>query len=430
MRVNLNLKVPSVKLIKVACLFLLLLTLAGCNLVNLIKMRYANDDLEPVWTGQNTSTSLTAFYHEEDKPFVEVTLNGIEGFKFMVDTGASMSYVIDTEKVKALGLIQGYSLSVSGWGDEESSTLFQTQVDSLALSDVSFAKVNLAFLHASKTNYFLRQEEATFDGVLGHDILHHFSWRFDKENNQIAISSKPFVPHGAENAIPFEVFFSKISVPTEVNFGPDAKGNAQVFSQDVLVDTGSRHYAKMSAAYVNNHIEHDLRSITAADFGLSGKTEHQRISLPELTLGSQSFTQVKTNLIGPDDDEDDNWVIGSGLLNQFTTVIDYHSGVMYLYQQTPKAYQSDYNLLGLELRKLTSGEFVVRYVLPDMAAAQADFQEGDLIESVNGVPAHNIQLVDWLAMSAQPGEYQICRKRQATRCLTLESEHIKDYSVL
>ena len=403
----------------------LLLLLSGCNLANIIKMRYANDDLTPVWPNQTNETVMPAFYNEADKPYIEVSINGIPGFRFMIDTGASMSYLIDTEKAKALNLKKGYSLSMGGWGDQEDSTLYQTRVDSLTIANVAFTDVNMAFLQASNTHYFARPDEATFDGILGHDILRHFRWTFDKETNKISISSEAYKANGDEVAIPFEVTLSKLAIPVEVDFG-----NGQTVSQDFLIDTGSRHYAKVSAAYVNNNVKLIGPAVTGADFGLSGKTEHFRTTIPGLKVSGQSFSNVKVNMIGPDDDEEDNWILGSALLNQQVTVIDYHTNTMYLLAKQDGQFHSKYNLAGLELRKLQDGRFVIRYVMPDMTTANADFAEGDVIYKINGRAASEISLVEWLDMSAKPGNFEICRTRKSDKCISVNAKHVKGYSAL
>ena len=54
---------------------------------------------------------------------------------------------------------------------------------------------------------------------------------------------------------------------------------------------------KLKQEYLDNRdIDVDSRKVTAADFGLSGKAEHSRVSLPKLVLGDLTFEDVKTNL--------------------------------------------------------------------------------------------------------------------------------------
>ena len=285
-------------------LLLFVITLSGCNIANIIKMRNANDDVVPRWPEKVVDIDLPTKYIG-NKPFIYASVNGEEDFLFMIDTGASMSYVFDTSKVVALNLKKDYSIEMGGWGDEENSKLFKTEISSLSLGGVEFGSLSMAFLPASKTKYFMLPEEMTYDGVIGHDILRHFSWTFDRPKNQVTISKQVYVAKNNEKPIAFETSFSKILVDGEIDFGL-----GQISEQEFIIDTGSRHYLKVSASYVDNNIKLQNSPITAADFGLSGKTVHQRTSIPSLKIGSREFKWVKTNLIGPDDDEDEKLGFG------------------------------------------------------------------------------------------------------------------------
>ncbi len=396
--------------------------LSACDLVNTIRMKNANDHLVASWPKNKSEVKLEAFFIGE-KPYVVANINGVEKLLLMVDTGASMSYLFDTPKVISLGLERGYTLSASGWGDGEDSTVFQTRVDQPTLAGVSFKQVNFAFMPVSNSQYFLREDEAVFDGVLGHDVLHHFSWIFDKASNQVSISSLPYIRNNETYTYEFDTFLSKISVAGELNFG-----DGQVFAQELIIDTGSRHYLKVAEAFVeNNEIDLLGRSITAADFGLSGRTIHQRITLPELRLGELVVADVKTNLIGGDF-EDDYGVIGNAFLNKYISVVDYHSDRLHLIVYPNSRFITDYNLLGLELRKIRSQEFVVRYVFPQMASANFDIQEGDIIVSIDGVASKDITQGQWLKLSATVGQYELCRMREKIECMNVTSRNIVGYS--
>ena len=402
----------------------LILTLIGCNLANMVKMRYANDDLVPLWPENHHQQTLPTYYGGE-KPHIDVTINGVDGFRLLLDTGASITYLADTPKVRALNLSKGYDLTAKGWGDGQDTPIYQSEVNQLSLEGVTFDKVNVAILEASKSPYYLREDEAVFDGVLGHDILRHFSWSFDKKNQKITISNQAYKAQADDVAIPFEVAFSKLVIEGKFDLGV-----GEPVTEDLLIDTGSRHYLKLSQNYLENRdIVVPGKYVTAADFGLSGRALHQRVTLPSFTMGEQSFQRVKTNLIVTED-EDDLWVVGSALLNQFVSVIDYHSEVMYLRPYEQHTFETRYNLLGLELRKIRGGEFVVRYVMPDMAMEKQDIKEGDLITRINGIAANKMTQDQWLTLSSQPGDYEVCRMREQETCLNVVSKHIEGYSTV
>jgi len=401
-----------------------MLSLTGCGFANMIRIRNANDNIVPIWKNNQTQADLVTHYIGV-KPYVEVSINGIDGFKFLLDTGATFSILNDSNKVNMLNLEKGYSLPIHGWGDEEASTAYQSKAIKVSLNGVDFNDVTFAFIPLAGSKYFLDQEELIYDGVLGHDFLHHFSWTFDKQQNKISISTTPYEETGKETSLSFDTFLSKISIESEIDFG-----QGQIVKQELTIDTGSRHYVKVDAAYIyNEKVDLPSPQITAADFGLSGQTIHPRVTIPKVRLSDLEFTNVKINVIGNiDDDGDEWWIVGSALLSQFKTVIDYHSSKIHIIPYEDSTYKSAYNLLGLELRKLQNGHFIVRYVFPQMASQAFDIIKGDIISKIDDQPAKDISLEKWLSISDNATSHLICRIREQEECFTIVSKEIAGYS--
>ena len=407
---------------RLICLIISIMLLSGCTFVNQLRLRNANDHLEPVWQKDKTESFLETNYDGE-KPYVYATINGVEGFKFLVDTGASITILQDTEKVKTLNLERGYDLAIAGWGDEQDSPAFQSELVSLELDNAKFEKVNVAFMPVTKTKYYLRPDEAVFDGVLGHDVIKHFNWTFDKKNNQIIINSASLPVPESAFTLPIDIFFSKLYIDSTIDLGKQ-----QQLEHELIIDTGSRHYLKINSLYLKkNQYQLPEPSITAADFGVSGRALHQRITVPKLNLGGLTMNNVKTNIIKSDED-DDFWIVGSALLNQYISIIDYQTNQLHLIEYPDSEYRTRYNLLGLELRKIISGEFVVRFVFPDIVSDSIDIKEGDLITSIDGIPSKEISLEKWLTITGSGGEHHICRKRIEIVCSNLTAKQIDGYS--
>lgn len=408
----------NLKNLILTCLIFQCAMLSGCNVLNSLRMMQINDDVEPVFTAE-TRLSLDAIYAGE-KPYIYATVNG-EKLLFLVDTGARFLILMDTPKVKQLNLPKGFDLALNGWGEEGSSQAYQTDIMRIDLGGVYFDDMKAAMIPVSKTHYYMREDEAIYDGVIGHDMMRHFTWEFDANANTIYVSQQSYQP--PENATRFEMHSSlgKISVNGELMFN-----QSETVTEPFIIDTGSRHYVKLSTAYIDsNNIEIPSARVRAADFGLSGKVEHDRVTLPRLSLGNIDIENVKVNLI-PSDDEDDWWVLGNALMNQFKTVIDYNNDAFYLEPQKP--FVTDYNLLGLELRKIRNGNFVVRYVFPDLPASKENMRVGDIVTQINGKPAASISLSEYNDISSMVGQHQICVARD-TLCYELASENILGYSV-
>lgn len=395
--------------------------LSGCSVANIVRMMAANSDLQPIWTEGKANQHFDAVYIGE-KPYIYLTANNNKTLLFLIDTGASFTMLFDTEAGAPLASEKGFDLHIAGWGDGEDTYAYQSSLESLHLGEVSFKDVKVAYIPISSSHYYMRPDEAIFDGVLGHDILRHFSWTFDKGNHTISLSAKPYQTSVGDTALPFEVtLVNKLSIPSKVRFNDEVE-----VERDTIIDTGSRHYMKLSSAYpINNDIALPVAQIDAADFGMSGMTKHKRITLPSVTLGNIKIPNVKTNLI-QSDDEDDWWVIGSALMNQFVTVIDYHSQQFIIRPYSDTSFHSRYNLAGLDLRKLQNGNLLVKYVFPSFPAEQAGIKAGNVITSINQVLSTALSEEDWIAMNAQANQFEICIESQ--QCVNITTTAIKGYS--
>jgi len=393
------------------------LNLSGCDTLKAMRMMQINSNIEPVWGGEQRIRLKSVFLAE--KPYIYAKVKGHE-LLFLLDTGASFSTLTDTPKVQKLALTRGFDFSVGGWGQQEDSKAYQTHIGRLDLGGVFFDNMQAAVIPVSKSFYYLRADEAIGDGIIGHDVMQHFTWEIDAENNEIYISQTKYQAEEQAQYFELDEFFNKISIKGDLAFNQE-----HVTKGEFIIDTGSRHYVKLSSRYPQvNDIKIASSRVRAADFGMSGKVEHDRVTLPSLTLGKIQIEDVKVNLI-PGDDEDDWWILGNALLNQFKTVIDYKHQAFYL---VPKQkFVTNYNLFGLELRKIRSGEFVVRYLFPQLPASKLALQVGDLVTKIDNRPTSDISLSEYNDLASEVGEHQICIQRQAL-CFTFEVKHIQGYS--
>lgn len=407
------------KLLYGTLLISLLTSIIGCDTLNSLRMMQINSNVKPIINSAQPIALKASFLGE--KSYVNANVNG-EELLFLIDTGASFLILFDTPKVKAMKLPKGFALSLSGWGEEEDSKAYQTDVESFNMTGVQFNDLKAAYIPISTSPYFLREDEALIDGVIGHDMLKHFVWQFDKSKNSITVSTQPYQANQLTESFEIDTFLSKISI--EGTLVLNEKDNA---TGDFIIDTGSRHYLKVSSQFTENrNIAIDSAKIVAADFGLNGKVEHERVSLPALKLGKLNIPNLKTNLIpSKDEDEDDFWVIGNALLNQYKTVIDYPNDKMFLEPQEPIKVR--YNLLGLELRKIRSGEFVIRYIFPEFPVNKYDLKIGDLITNLDHISAKELSMSDALSISATPGKKQVCIARENV-CFNILAQHIAGYS--
>lgn len=400
---------------------ILLLQLSGCSLVNVLKMRAENDDIQPVWEGGQQQYALDTTYIGV-KPHVLISIDGQPQFLMHIDTGLSFSMLFDTEKVRNMAFERDYELPIFGWGNEESSVGYKTEVAEVNIGPVSVQNFSFAVVPVSQSQYFLSDQEMIFDGVIGNDFLQHFAWVFDYQAEQVTISNIPLVQSPESTILGFETGSRKISIPVTLDFGDQQQSEI-----DVKIDTGSRHYLKINTAYVENReIQLPEPLVEAADFGLSGKAAHQRFRLPKLSIGDLEMNGVKTNLIFAEDEDDLN-VIGSALFAHYRTGIDYLNQTISFTSYPEQPFSSRFNLSGLELREQIDGSFIVRNVAKGFPAESSLIEVGDVIESMNDVPTSEISTSNWLDIANTPGELKLCIRNK--ECFAVALKHTPGFSI-
>ena len=337
--------------------------------------------------------------------FVEVTVNGQSGFRFMLDTGASIPCLMTTDKVKALNLKKGYEIEIGGNGNEEDSPAYTAEIDHLEIGPVSYNEMTFCVVPLETTGYYLTKDEAIFDGVIGTKLFDNYAIQVDAENNSATIFKDNYQKHRQDIEVVMEKSWGKYTIEAGVSLNQQ-----ETKSVEMIVDSGSRNYIKLNKALLDE-LPPKTPLITAADFGLSGRNTHQRAKIQGIDLGGLQAKDVRANFIHDDDDDDITYIVGNGLLNQFIVTYDMPNEKLYLRNTSKSGLPSKFNLVGIQLRKTLSGLFIVRNVIQQLPAAKFDFREGDLISSIDGVPSSNLTLADWISRSAEDRNINICRIR-------------------
>lgn len=393
------------------------LMLSGCQLFNQIRLINANNGLEPIWQSLEQKSKLDARFHGEQL-YVQASINGIDGFTFLVDTGASIPCLSDTPKVKALNLTPEYNFKIGGNGNQDDSPAFAAKVNSFQMGPALFEEMTFCVIPLKTSQYYLREDEALFDGVIGDDLLTFFTMQVDAGNSEVFLFNGDYVASENEQGLAFDKFMGHIYVETEVILP-----SGEVIEAEMIVDSGSRNYLKLNDELLDRLSVGESKQITAADFGLSGKSEHKRAAVPQFNFGKFQLKDVKANFIYSDDDDDITFVIGNGILNQFVVTYDYGKEKIWLKETERVQEPSKFNLVGVQLRKTQSGSLVVRNVIPELPAAQYDFSVGDLITKIDNVNTVNISLSQWLSISSTPKNITLCRQREDEQCFQFNTQY-------
>jgi hypothetical protein len=199
------------KFLHAVVLLLFSLCLSGCQLFNQIRLINANNDVKPLWQSKEQTSQLDARFHGEQL-YVQASINGIDGFTFLVDTGASIPCLSDTPKVRALNLIPKYNFKVGGNGNQDDSPGFAAMVDSFQMGPALFKDMTFCVVPLKTSQYYLREDEALFDGVIGDDLLSFFAMQVDAGNSQVTLFNSDYVASDHEQGLTFDKFLGHIYV--------------------------------------------------------------------------------------------------------------------------------------------------------------------------------------------------------------------------
>ena len=347
--------------------------------------------------------------------FVEATINGERGFRFLLDTGASIPCLMTTDKVQALNLEKGYEVEIGGNGNEENSPAFTTEIGRVDIGPVSYEDMTFCVIPLETTGYYLIKDEAIFDGVIGTKLFDNYAIQVDAENNDVTIFKGDYRRHENDVVVSMEKSWGKYTIEAGVSLSQN-----ETKPVEMIVDSGSRNYIKLNKELMDE-LTANTPLITAADFGLSGRNIHQRAKINGIQIGDLRAKNIRANFIHDDDDDDITYIVGNGLLNQFIVTYDMPKEKLYLRKTAKSEQPSKFNLVGIQLRKTRSGMFIVRNVIPELPASRFDFQEGDLISSVDGIPSSSLTLADWISRSAENRNINICRLRNTqTSCYDIQ----------
>ncbi|MEP0357421.1 retropepsin-like aspartic protease [Paraglaciecola sp.] len=398
------------------------LSIASCGVINKVRLMNENNDLQTIWNEDDTQANPKADFVYA-KPYIYGSIDGVNELKFLIDTGSSISMLFDTQKVKRINLKPGYELIVGGYGGHEYSAAYQTEVNKLSIDSLSFKSVDFGYIPVSETGFFIRPDQVGFDGVIGNDILRDLVWHIDRDSNKVTVH-KTLPASLLKKSIvwtPFDTFFGKISFKAKITF------EDHILERDIILDTGSRYHMSINDAYFHDNDEKAFPSpsVQSAGYSLSGLATHHKANTPSVEVESLKFMNVVTNII--QEDEDDFWTLGSALLSQYEIIVDYPNMQLGFIAREGQSFKSQYNLVGLELRKLQNGNFIVGYSSPDLPSSSLGFEVGSEINLINGVNAQDISVDQWLELASKEGVFQFCLVNTDT-CPEVEVFSIEGFS--
>ncbi len=310
-----------------------------------------------------------------NRPFVKIMVNGKGPFRFVVDTGASMS-VLSDKTAALLGVKPvakgGNARAIGGSG---SFPILYGVLDSIAIGETKIDTVPIYIRTVFSADDSPQAEHS--DGYLGLSVLSHFAVTIDYQARQILmdrtplsddlLSGKPDAgkpdagkpdagkpdagkdadrPEGAPIAPPAPPLSSKIEIPIRSTSGGLASAEARLPTMDTplnfIVDTGATISVVSKAAVKRHQLEGlKLKGETFRVIGAAGIEDGaEALGLSTLTVNNLRKKNSRALILDLDavnetSGFEQHGILGGDYLMHFRVVLDLRRHYLGLIPQSP-----------------------------------------------------------------------------------------------
>jgi hypothetical protein len=344
-----------------------LLALNGC--ATTATLRFDRERLEP---GQVALPGRTVSH----LLMVEGTIGGAGPYRFLIDTGSSVTLVSDRiaetlpDFRAAGGLAPVQVISAAGG----STLLGSTTLPSLELGTATFANIRAAVYDFAD---FSNHLGLTVDGILGFPIFRDVLLTLDYPRNRVVLS-----PRFPARTIP------GVAIPFALEDGTRPIVNVELGGSTfmALIDSGSDLSFTLNPTGLNPPFKSGPRNGPVVST-LSGSDPRQIGRLADtLSLGTCEIREPRVMLT------DQLSTIGAEILRHYTLTFDQRRGLLILDPARDGAVRlPPQRSTGLSFARLPA-EWRVLQVLDDAPAATRQIEPGDVIVGINGEPINRWNL--------------------------------------
>ena len=329
---------------------------------------------------------------------VPVILNNQLPLKFILDTGVRTTILTEKTYSDILQLEYTKKYSISGPGGEKLIEAYITNNVSLDLPGVRGEGHTMLVL---ETDYLeLRNFLGTdIHGVLGYEIFSRFIVQIDYTHKQlILIHSDQFKPRKRYQKMAMVVEDTKPYLLTEVELNDTTKLKVKL-----LVDSGASHGIMLEQESDTRIIlpKNHLKSIIGR--GLGGIITGNVGRIKSIKMGKYSILNPITNFPDLNSYSDTlknsttvfrNGAIGGEVLSRFDIIFDFPHEKIYVKKNSNFKKSFYFNLSGLTIKAKGSSlrKYEVSDVRSNSTAEKADVKVGDLLVTINGLLANELDL--------------------------------------
>jgi hypothetical protein len=328
---------------------------------------------------------------------VPVVLNGTLPLKFILDTGVRTAILTQKTFSDILDLTYSRKYSISGPGGAKLVDAYVTNNVSLELPGVNGR--GHALLVLGEDYLELRNYLGTdVHGILGYELFSRFIVQIDYQKKILTLMSpQRFKPGRKYHAIPMTVEDTKPYLMTPVILANDT-----VIKAKLLVDSGASHGLMLEPSSNKNIVVPANTVSSVIGRGLGGEITGKIGRINSIHLGPHKLNNAIANFPDPNSYFDSlktgytfrNGAIGGEILSRFTVVFNFSKELLYLKKNPSFRKKFHYNLSGITVKAKGSNlnVFEITQIRKKSVAEKAGLENGDIIETINGIPASVLEL--------------------------------------
>jgi hypothetical protein len=328
---------------------------------------------------------------------VPVILNDALPLKFILDTGVRTAILTQKTFSDILNLAYSRKYTIAGPGGNKKVDAYITNNVSLELPGVigrGHALLVLGEDYLELRNYL----GTDVHGILGYELFSRFIVQIDYEKKLLTLMTpQRFRPSNRFHMVKINIEDTKPYLTTPVTLA-----NGTTINAKLLVDSGASHGLMLEPTSDPNIKVPDSTVSSIIGRGLGGEITGKVGRIKRLKLGPFDLDDAISNFPDPNSYFDSlkiggtsrNGAIGGEVLSRFTIVFNFPKEEIYLRKNASFKKRFHYNLSGVTIKAKGSqlNVFEITQVRRKSSADLAGIRAGDVILTVNGIPASSLEL--------------------------------------
>lgn len=331
--------------------------------------------------GNHAGPAKIAISIENDVVVVPVKLQAnSRPLRFIVDTGSEIT-TIDSRTAKMLRLRVGADVDLETVAGE--TAMPTVQLSALRIGPYRAASVRVATYDLSQLSAKMGSQ---VEGVLGIDVLRHFSFQISYSHKTMVISDSEILP-GMSERVALQPVDGGYLVPTKLNPGSEI---------NLLLDTGSNMTVLPWTVWRPLVEEWGPRKLLKGESSSQQEAGHScLIRLDSIEIEGARIDSPVVRLLFPAvtgtfSETDAPGLLGADILRQFVVTFNLQQRELFL-RRDPEFHQDpfEYSSIGIQYRRNAKQIYVIG-VWESSPADEARLRKGDQILELQGKSASSL----------------------------------------